>query len=339
MVLGPIHRFDALIVGGGPAGAAAAIHCARAGLRSLVVAADLGREPRSGDIAPSESVHPGIEKLLRQLDVGDLLQSVSRGVYRGIWVGDTYTPLGEDEEGAWCGRHIDRPGFDKGLHARAERAGVRLERARVVSTATEGREVRVRTAQGNSFAARFVIDASGARRIVASCMGIRARVLSGPLVVRSGVTTGDREPWAREDPVFIPRPDGWTWRAPERDGRWTWTQLSSGSDDSARRRQDEKWVGPGVRVASARWSLSAPIATGNLLMAGDAAGLLDPGAGQGLLFALWSGMMAAHTVVRSLEEPRGQRDFLGQYDQWFRARYEARAERLRHRYEELRIQV
>jgi flavin-dependent dehydrogenase len=199
--------------------------------------------------------------------------------------------------------------------------------------------VRVRTAQGDSFAARFVIDASGARRIVASCMGIRARVLSGPLVVRSGVTTGDREPSVREDPVFIPGPDGWTWRAPEHDGRCTWTRLSSGCDGGGRRRQDEKWVGADVRVASARWSLSERVATGNLLMAGDAAGLLDPGAGQGLLFALWSGIMAAHTVVRSLEEPRGQLDFFGQYDQWFRERYEARAERLRHRYEELRIRA
>ena len=59
---------DVVVVGGGPAGSAAAIACATRGL-SVVMCE---REPPGRD-RPGETLHPGIEPLLQQLGIADRL--------------------------------------------------------------------------------------------------------------------------------------------------------------------------------------------------------------------------------------------------------------------------
>ncbi|CAA9514798.1 MAG: hypothetical protein AVDCRST_MAG67-3023, partial [uncultured Solirubrobacteraceae bacterium] len=55
---------DVAIVGTGPAGAAAAIACARSGLRVALL--ERSRLPRE---RPGETLHPGVEAPLRELGV------------------------------------------------------------------------------------------------------------------------------------------------------------------------------------------------------------------------------------------------------------------------------
>jgi 2-polyprenyl-6-methoxyphenol hydroxylase-like FAD-dependent oxidoreductase len=73
--------FDVGIVGAGPAGTAAAIVCARAGLRVLIIE----REPFPRD-RPGESLHPGVEPILQSLGVGSELSSLARFRHAGYWL-------------------------------------------------------------------------------------------------------------------------------------------------------------------------------------------------------------------------------------------------------------
>jgi 2-polyprenyl-6-methoxyphenol hydroxylase-like FAD-dependent oxidoreductase len=95
----PIAETDLVIVGGGPAGAAAAIGARSCALRVVVLERDVA--PRIG---PGEAAHPGIEPLLKRLGVMDAVRRADFLRYEGHWVawgGEPlrFVPFGQDERG------------------------------------------------------------------------------------------------------------------------------------------------------------------------------------------------------------------------------------------------
>ena len=114
---------DVLVVGGGPAGAAAAIACALRGHRVLLCE----REP-GGRERPGETLHPGVEPLLAQLGVADRWASVVGARHSGIWIEwggpRRFEAFGGDASGPWSGFQVWRADFDALLLARAGEAGV-----------------------------------------------------------------------------------------------------------------------------------------------------------------------------------------------------------------------
>ena len=104
-------RADVVVVGAGPAGAAAAITSANAGLKVVIL--DRQAFPRD---RPGETLHPGVERPLSDLGV---LAAVSRAGFprhEGIWV-RWDGPLrlvryGRDEAGPWLGLQAWRADFD-----------------------------------------------------------------------------------------------------------------------------------------------------------------------------------------------------------------------------------
>src|ERR1700730_7017293 len=122
----PIAETDLVVVGGGPAGAAAAIGARSYGLRVVVLERDVA--PR---IRPGEAAHPGIEPLLKRLGVMDAVQTADFLRYEGHWVAWgreplRFVPFGQDERGPWKGFQLWRPGFDAILLGGAGRAGALL---------------------------------------------------------------------------------------------------------------------------------------------------------------------------------------------------------------------
>jgi 2-polyprenyl-6-methoxyphenol hydroxylase-like FAD-dependent oxidoreductase len=119
---GPIAA-DVVVVGGGPAGAAAAIACATQGLRVALCE----REPAGRD-RPGETLHPGIEPLLGQLGVSDRLAGVVGARHAGIWIqwggARRLEPFGSDAGGSWKGLQVWRADFDALLLTRPREAGV-----------------------------------------------------------------------------------------------------------------------------------------------------------------------------------------------------------------------
>jgi 2-polyprenyl-6-methoxyphenol hydroxylase-like FAD-dependent oxidoreductase len=96
------QMYDVIVIGGGPGGSAAAISCANANLRVLLLEKLLFPRDR-----PGETLHPGIEPLLKQLGVLEAVLSAGFLRHLGNWVKWDrdlhFTPFGEDETGIWQG--------------------------------------------------------------------------------------------------------------------------------------------------------------------------------------------------------------------------------------------
>jgi 2-polyprenyl-6-methoxyphenol hydroxylase-like FAD-dependent oxidoreductase len=145
-----LSDFDVIVLGAGPAGCAAAIRCAQAGRRvAMLERADFPRH------APGESLHPGVQPLLRQLGVEDRFLAAGFLRYPGIvveWGAPEFVrEFGADENGPWLGFHAWRAELDAILLERARQDGVTVlqpVKATGVLGAPDGAVTGVETSDG-----------------------------------------------------------------------------------------------------------------------------------------------------------------------------------------------
>ncbi len=167
-------EYDALIVGGGPAGATAAILLAQAGWRVAVA----GRKPFPRRKVCGEFVSATSWPLLRELGVAkSLLARTGPEITRvGLYAGDTILaadmPSPRDKPEGW-GRALGREHLDSVLLARAEAVGAdviqpwtvsRIERVaggHLCSGVANDRQRKLRASATNNLHARIVIAAHG----------------------------------------------------------------------------------------------------------------------------------------------------------------------------------
>jgi flavin-dependent dehydrogenase len=334
---------DVIIIGAGPAGCAAAIAARQSGLRTCIIHKAVQTEE---GMQASESVHPGIESILSTLHAAHCLKAASRGVYEGIQTGDQFSSLGADDSGPWLGHHISRYLFDNELLRCAEMQGAEVIAGERVAgfTFDHNRVTGVQTASGKHFAGRYVIDASGHQQAGGRLPGFKEIFFTPPLVTWTGVsecTVQDNPLFVKQFTRFMPFSNGWTWLAPEPPSKCTWTRLSLKRKppflppDELR----ECPLAGKIKVSNRRWRLSRPLCTEGVILCGDAAGLLDPAAGQGILLALMSGMMAVRTVVAVLHKPDLEGFYLAQYDEWFCRYFLDKVEKLKKHYSDLEIDI
>src|SRR5437773_1001565 len=107
MEAGPSDSMNLLVIGGGPAGTAAAIAARQAGLDVTIL--DESRFPR---FRPGETLHPGLEPLLASLRAQNALLDGDYLRHDGTWVRwgarDEFVPFGQDETGSWRGFQAPR---------------------------------------------------------------------------------------------------------------------------------------------------------------------------------------------------------------------------------------
>lgn len=302
-------EIDVVVVGAGPAGCAAAVTLARAGFATAILA--------GGERQPwTETVPVGIVGLLAHLG---LPERALRGVAaRCHWHGAGHEAL-----------HIDRGAFDVSLRDAARDSGARLREswaARAFRGA--GRVVGVRTACGQMLSCRLLIDASGSRGWLGRQLSLRTQALSPPLIAWRGEVDVLPDGTADDTAQFLARQDGWlflaTWR-----GRTTWTAIGHGRDvpGLSPLPAAERWAAWNVG-----WKLVRPVAGPGWLLAGEAAGRLDPAWGQGLVTAIASGMAAGRAAAACLAQPARESTYLAAYDGWFADRIHDAAATLRQRY-------
>lgn len=284
-----MNRADVVVVGAGPAGAAAAIGCARAGL-DVVLLDDPGRG------RPGETLHPGVGVLLAE-------QGVDTAGFRrhaGHWVAwggpARFEAFGADAGGPWLGYQAPREILDALLVDAAQRAGARVWRAaRGLRPLACGDRVTGVTTSRGELRADVVIDAGGRRHWLARRLGVAVRRVSPPLIAAYGHTRG---PLPRAEPLLRSDADGWTWVAPIAASTCAWVRLSFRGSHVAHvpvELADATPLGP-TRGADVTWRC-APAAGPGWFLVGDAATVLDPASSHGVLRAVLSGMLAAHAVV------------------------------------------
>ncbi|MGH6834882.1 MAG: NAD(P)/FAD-dependent oxidoreductase [Methylocella sp.] len=306
-----IAETDLVVVGGGPAGAAAAITARSYGLRVILLERDAAARVR-----PGEAAHPGIEPLLIRLGVIAAVQEANFLRYEGHWVSWGgkqlhFMHFGRDEEGAWKGFQLWRPNFDEILLNGANRAGATIIRpcGEVRPIVKDNRVTCVETSLG-SWRCAFAIDATGRQRWLARALNLEIEHHGPKQVAWFNYAEGECPFLDQMNPMIASDASGWTWMARVQPNIYQWVRLPLNGA-----RPPNGWcpvefdglrsMGPrrGIDVSS---SIANPTAGPGYFLAGDAASIVDPLSSHGILKALMSGMKAAHhsaTVLRHGASP------------------------------------
>jgi flavin-dependent dehydrogenase len=327
--------YDVIVIGGGPGGAAAAIACAQANLQVLL----LEKQPFPRE-HPGETLHPGIEPLLKQLGVFEPVVSAGFLRHRGTWVqwedGLQFMPFGEDESGIWQGFQALRADFDAILLERAKALGVEVRQPCRVSRAIahQGRVLGVETSQGSIKGSR-VIDAAGSHHWLAKQMGLAIQTYSPPLMAHYGYAQGNC-PLRDKAPAIVADARGWTWTAKVSPERYQWTRLTLYPEPRPR-----DWLPPEFselkpmgksQVADVTWRKVDCAAGPGYFLIGDAASVVDPASSHGVLKAIMSGMMAGHLTQLMFEDPHREYEAVQEYCRWTRTWFFNDIEKLKQLY-------
>ncbi len=306
--------YDVIVVGGGPAGATAAADLARAGHTVLLLDKPGRIKPCGGAIPP---------RLIRDFAIPDsLLVAKIRAARMVAPSGKAVDmPVGEGFVGM-----VDREQFDPWLRARAEQAGADLREAafETISRPDDG-PARVHFSAGageklarHTVRARLVIGADGA------CSPVGRAEVPGHAKMRqvfayheilrvpeAGAPGADAVDAARCDVYYQGRhsPDFYSWIFPHGD------RLSIGTGSakkgfSLRSSIRSLRAATGLDAAETIRREGAPLPLKPLkrwdngrdvLLAGDAAGVVAPASGEGIYYAMLGGRLSAEAAAAFLK--------------------------------------
>lgn len=317
---------DVAVIGGGPAGASAALTLARAGRNTILIEASHYETPRIG-----ENLGPAVGPLLRELGVWDeflSLDSVPSYGSHSAWGGANLVSESLIQSPYGNGWHIDRRGFDEMLASSAARAGVCLLQGVRVAGCARMPDGRWRlalipkseaTGDHERLHARGVIDATGRNSVLTRRSGGKrfaydrlvgvAMFLRGKTMHSAGSTLVEAvaDGWWYSAPlpdrrtIAIFMTDGDLLRPRKKKGIDVWMEkLDRTRHVSARCRGSEMDWGPGILPALSHRSRSG--SGGECwLPAGDAALSVDPLSSSGVTRALRSGREVARAMTNWLD--------------------------------------
>jgi geranylgeranyl reductase family protein len=288
--------WDVAIVGSGPAGATCAAFCASAGLKTLVVErAIFPREKVCGDC-----LNPTCWPVLERLGVAAEVRAAPHGkLSRVDYInvhGETISaplPAGKIAEIA-----IKRSLFDDLLRQRAESLGAEVRAGAPLLFVRRENEIWNLGTDNFSERVKILVAADGRNSTVARLCNLMPQKARDRVALQTHLPLpenfGDRV-------VMQLLPEGYSGQAPVGDGLLNLCLVSRPNDLAAIKRWAEKEF---AVPADQTWRTIAPLAraplpaqTGNLLLVGDAARVVEPFTGEGIYYALRSGELAAQAIV------------------------------------------
>ncbi len=338
--------WDAVVIGGGPAGSGVATHLAREGRRVLVIERE--RFPREHI---GESLLPGVLPYLDALGARDAVERAGFERKEGqtfVWGGERPWAIDFRELDVFpYAFFVDRARFDRILLEHARGAGAVVEEGRTAKRVIfhKGRAVGVaHEGEGGERVerTRFVVDASGQSALVARVARLRRVVRGLKNVAFWAYWTGAaRLPGeARRHILTASIPEGWVWVIPlgERTSVGIVTSASTKADRA--RIGGEAWYERTLRACVPAWDLLAAarretevrsardwsyrsrrLSGPGILLAGDAACFIDPILSTGVHLAMSSATWAAACVHSSLAEPTHEPMFRRFYDETYAQTY------------------
>ncbi|WP_414516669.1 NAD(P)/FAD-dependent oxidoreductase [Nostoc sp. PCC 9305] len=314
-----VSNCDVLVVGGGPGGCATAIGCAQLGLKVVLI--ESKPFPRTH---PGETLHPGVEPLLKQLGVLEPVLAAGFLRHKGNWVQwseeSEFVPFGEDDSGAWLGFQAWRADFDTILLNCAREIGVKvIQPCHASRLVMDGcRVIGVETSLG-TFRAAKIIDATGDHHWLAQQLGLEICYHSPRLIAYYGYVIGECP--ARDDaPAIVADSSGWTWTAKVRLQLYQWTRLSFVEQKIAKDWLPNEFFGlkiyQAMRAANVTWRIVSQPAGYGYFLVGDAAMVLDPTSSHGVLKAIMSGIWVSHAIASELLGNLTEQQAIDHYCLW-----------------------
>lgn len=299
--------WDVVVVGAGPAGSAAARAAADSGLRVLLLEkAELPRYKTCGGglIGYSRrSLPPGFEIPVRQR-----IDAIT------FTVNGKKERTRRDREGDLLAL-VNRAEFDLALAKAAVDAGAVLRTGTTVASVDHdesGRAV-VTLADGGRLTAGAVVGADGSASRIGRYVGVRCEQVDLGLEAEIQVPPDVAAGWAHRVLVdWGPLPGSYGWVFPKGDVL-TVGVISARGDGEATRKYYRDFIerlgletyptisdsGHLTRCRAA----DSPLSRGRVLVAGDAAGLLEPWTREGISFALRSGALAGRSAAQIAQCP------------------------------------
>jgi geranylgeranyl reductase family protein len=299
--------WDLVVVGAGPAGSAAAIAAKRANASARVLIVDkaaAGRDKVCGD-----GIGPDAVRLLTRLGAAEDALRPEEAISRfRIEVVNGPALDGTPPEPGYV---VPRAEFDKRLLERALAEGAEFLQDSVTGAQQDSSGVRLATKSGAALQGKFVVAADGAYSPVRRSLGVEPNRGRHMATAIRGYAT---EASDHSKVLYI----GWdrggrgltyVWKFPTGDGRFNVgygtthaTREISAAFLNERLREllghDVKLDGVRMRGHQLPLSTSRPRpAHGRVLLTGDAASLVNPLSGEGIVYALLSGELAGTAAV------------------------------------------
>ncbi len=309
--------WDVAVVGAGPAGLAAALAATAGGARTIV--AERAEHPRyktcgGGLIGTSLAVASG----LVAVPARDHIHAA------------TVTLNGRR---AFTKRHeqpllamVLREEFDDAMREAALRAGVTIrQRSPVRGISQDGGQAVARLADGSCLRARVLVGADGSSGVSAQYTGVEFEQVDLGLELEIEVPAAAAQQWRGRIMLdWGPIPGSYAWVFPKGERLTVGVIAARGNGEQTRRYLDDftgrlglgsfepaRSSGHLTRCRSPR----SPLRKDRVIVAGDAAGLLEPWTREGISFALRSGRLAGTAAAAAAASPdqRGLDRALEQY--------------------------
>ncbi|MFV0417075.1 MAG: NAD(P)/FAD-dependent oxidoreductase [Chthoniobacterales bacterium] len=321
----PTSTWDAIVIGGGPAGSTVANLLAKSGKQILLLEKE--RFPR---FHIGESLLPYNQTIFEELGVLERLNSdefvTKLGAQFGLWNGNKIIKFifskGHFTEftRSW---QVERSHFDQVLLEQAESRGVRVQQeCEVTAWTVSQKNVIVKTRDGNSHTGRYLVDASGTNNFT----GNREKLKKiHPHLQKIAVFTHFQDatdlPECEAGDIQIFRhPQAWFWAIPLGKQKCSIGVVFDKSLLKKTTLSPEKLFhkfldeSPSLKSRLQKAQPSMPLRTivdfsytnkrlvsDRLLRIGDAAGFVDPIFSSGVYLAMLMGKGAAEALLKTLE--------------------------------------
>lgn len=298
------EMYDVIVTGMGPAGSMAAYHLASAGLKVLALEKRTMPRPKlcAGGLTPRAL------DMLIDCDFSEAKECVVRG-------GMAYTHRGHDLEmysEDKMGVIVDRSRFDHFLLKRAAAKGVTVHQDEPVLEISRGEVITIKTPQA-MYQSRYLIGADGANSVAALSLGYQRRHGGYTLECFIPDTYEVVSKHAGSLTFYYGfLPSGYAWMFPKKGGASVGIGVLTKHTREIRAHFQKFLQAIGLPPEYAVHCKGFPLPAytprthykhgkDNILLAGDAACLVDPITGEGISYAMRSGVLAAQAIQQAIQ--------------------------------------